>query len=38
MDKVRGIFAQVWKDHDISSKGFIDINEGYALLQEISTQ
>ena len=35
MEGVRTTFAEVWKSHDISEKGFIDFNEGYSLMQDL---
>ena len=31
-DKINKQFSQVWKDHDVLNRGFIDYNEGYSLL------
>lgn len=31
MEKVKGIFAQKWTDHDVSKAGFIDTSEAYGL-------
>ena len=36
MDHVKTVFAEVWKAHDISNKGFIDFNEGYSLMQDLA--
>ena len=35
MEQVKGVFAQVWADHDISHKGYIDYSEGYQLMQDL---
>ena len=37
MDSVKGIFAEVWKTHDVNNKGNIDFNEGFTLMQDVMT-
>ena len=34
-DKVKSLFAKIWKEHDINNKGFIDQSEGYTLFADI---
>jgi len=34
-DKVKNLFAKIWKEHDINNKGFIDQSEGYTLFADI---
>lgn len=38
MDHVKTVFAQVWVDHDIQNRGFINYNEGFVLMQDLVTK
>jgi hypothetical protein len=35
MDHVKTVFGEVWKDHDISGKGFINYNEGFSMMEDL---
>ena len=35
MDNVKTIFTEVWNTHDVLTKGNIDFNEGYTLMQDL---
>ena len=35
MDSIKTVFGEVWNTHDVLSKGSIDFNEGYTLMQDL---
>lgn len=36
IDKVKEKFAQLWNEHDINNKTFLERSEAYALVQDIT--
>ena len=35
MDNVKTIFTEVWNTHDVLTKGNIDFNEGFTLMEDL---
>ena len=30
------LFPKLWKEHDVTDKGFIDMTEAYTLIQDVA--
>ena len=37
MEATKKVFNKLWDQHDISNAGYIDISEGYGLLQDVAS-
>lgn len=35
MEHVKTVFSEIWKEHDIQGRGFIDYNEGFSMMQDL---
>lgn len=35
-EQMAEMFPKLWKDHDVTEKGFVDLSEAYTLIQDVA--